>query len=148
MSTRCVITVIEGEGATEERYSIYRHSDGYPESKHGVLADLELALPMAWPLPRFEACDFAAAIVATMKTGGGGIYLTTSAAAHGDIEYHYEIRQHPTEHAFLIVTVNLPVHDNGYEIVDWKPVKGANYLPAAGPLSKLLLDKKPRRVRS
>lgn len=56
---------------------LYRHYDGYPEA---VLPDLHKALPFAWTLPRFEATDFAAAIVRVWKEPGvGNIYIEGSA---------------------------------------------------------------------
>jgi hypothetical protein len=90
MSTRCVVTVID----PEKTFHVYRHHDGYPTTLSGVLATLPAALPLAWPLPRFEAMDFAAAIVAAWKRpGGGGIYLTGSYTDHGDLEFRYEVTQ-------------------------------------------------------
>ena len=87
MGTRSVITVIDDHNT----FHVYRHWDGNPES---VIGDLPLALEYAWPLPRYEAMDFAAAIVAAWKTkGGGSIYLTSGWKAHGDLEYRYEVRQ-------------------------------------------------------
>jgi hypothetical protein len=90
MSTRaaCVVTVVEGN----EHFSVYRHCDGYPEGDHGVMATLAKALPYAWPLPRFEARDFAAAIIAAWKQpGGGNVYCTTKAEHHGDLAYIYTV---------------------------------------------------------
>jgi hypothetical protein len=40
--------------------TVYKHSDGYPS---GAAKAIEAALPFAWPLPRFEADEFAAAFV-------------------------------------------------------------------------------------
>lgn len=152
MSTRCVITVIDND----ERYAVYRHSDGDPSS---VLPDLEGALPLAWALPRFEACEFAAAVVAAFKEGGGGIYLSTGADHHGDLEYHYEIRQHLTVRTLLVVTVLTPVRDDAWDVIGWRPwadtdglagAGGTYYLPALGALGKLAVeaiahDTKPAR---
>ena len=92
MSTRCTVTVRDEYSA----FTIYRHSDGYPLTKHGVIETLGEALPYAWELPRFEAADFAAAIVAAWKKPGGYIqggyiYLTTNRDDHGDTDYHYEV---------------------------------------------------------
>ena len=47
----------------------------------------------AWDLPRFEAADFAAAVVATLKDCGGSTYLTQSADDHADRAFSY--RLHP-----------------------------------------------------
>jgi hypothetical protein len=40
--------------------TVYRHHDGYPS---GAGKAIEAALPHAWPLPRFEPDEFAAAFV-------------------------------------------------------------------------------------
>lgn len=90
MSTRCTVTVRETQGG-REAYSLYRHCDGYPDTKHGVVNTLALALPLAWQAPRFEADDFAAAIVSAWKDGAGYIRLTSGRDAHGDTEFHYEV---------------------------------------------------------
>jgi hypothetical protein len=59
MSTRCNLVVKDQWGSIQ----LYRHSDGYPDGVCGVVATLKQALQFAWPLPRFESPDFAAAIV-------------------------------------------------------------------------------------
>jgi hypothetical protein len=75
MSTRCNLIVED----SYDRIQLYRHWDGYPDGEGGVLAALEQAIPYAWPFPRFEASDFAAAIVRAWKTeGGGNIYIDGS----------------------------------------------------------------------
>jgi hypothetical protein len=75
MSTRCNLIVED----SYDRIQLYRHCGGYPDGAGGVLAALEQAIPFAWPLPRFEASDFAAAIVRAWKTeGGGNIYIDGS----------------------------------------------------------------------
>ncbi len=85
MATRSTITVIDQDDA----FHIYRHWDGYPSA---VVPDLKKSLPYAWPLPRFEAGDIAAAIVCGMKSKrGGNIYLTQDAANHWDREFHYDV---------------------------------------------------------
>lgn len=87
MTTRAVITFID----TNRKCAIYRHCDGYPDGDSGVVADIKRALPFAWPLPRFEADEFAAAFVRASKDTPGGVYLTTRASAHGDLSYEYEV---------------------------------------------------------
>ena len=67
MGTRSIIVVHDKD--EKKGHCIYRHWDGYPES---IIPDLELALPYAWPLPRFEADEFAASIVAAWKKPGDG----------------------------------------------------------------------------
>lgn len=88
MSTRATISVKD----KYDSFCIYRHSDGYPEGQHGAVAGITKALAYAWDLPRFEAMDFSAALVAAMKQeGGGGIYLTEGHDAHEDTEFQYFI---------------------------------------------------------
>lgn len=98
MSTRAIYTFVE-DGAA---YHVYKHHDGYPS---GATTAIRNALLYAWPLPRFEADEFAAAFVAGNKDGakpgapdqyrGGGVRLLQSGGwkevAPGDIEYRYEI---------------------------------------------------------
>jgi hypothetical protein len=93
MATRCNLIVED----SYDRIQLYRHWDGYPGRAGGVLATLEQAIPYAWPLPRFEASDFAAAIVRAWKTeGGGNVYVDGSPKAweliHGDTEWVYVIK--------------------------------------------------------
>jgi hypothetical protein len=92
MSTQANIVVKD----QYEAILLYRHWDGYPDSEGGVIAGLPAALEFAWPLPRMEASDMAAAIVrAWKKPGGGGIYIDGTAdgkkTLHGDIEYLYVV---------------------------------------------------------
>src|SRR6185369_8753373 len=98
MSTRCQIVVKD----THDTIVLYRHSDGYPDGEHGVPATIGAALQYAWPLPRYEAMDFAAAIVRGLKESGGNIYIDGGgpnleekdfkAMLHGDIEWLYVVR--------------------------------------------------------
>lgn len=98
MSTRCTLTARDARGS----HTLYRHSDGYPTTEHGVLNTLRLAFPYAWPLPRFEADDFAAAIVAAWKAPaspdngpyarqGGNIRMCSGRNRISNTEYHYDI---------------------------------------------------------
>jgi hypothetical protein len=84
MSTRAVYTFRDNHG----QHSVYKHYDGYPTEALGFI---ENAPARAWPLPRFEADEFAAAFVAANKTGAGNVYLTTGPEAHADLAYRYEI---------------------------------------------------------
>lgn len=91
MSTRAVYTFKDDH----EKFSVYKHHDGYPESAAEFLRQ---AIGKSWaynennsfPIDaRFEASDMAAAFIAANKTGGGGVYVTKSAASHGDLSYSY-----------------------------------------------------------
>jgi hypothetical protein len=64
----------------------------------GVDDAIKAALPFAWPLHRYEACEMAAAFVAGSKRkGGSGVYLMPGGApktvAPSDIEYRYVVKQ-------------------------------------------------------
>lgn len=122
MSTRSTLTVREKKDGTDT-YSIYRHHDGYPDA---VLPDLREALSYAWPLPRYEPMDFAAAIVAAWKRGpkrysenytaqGGSIYLTRDRDAHGDTEWHYEIYPETPDESPLCIEVFASTYPDGYD---------------------------------
>lgn len=83
----------------DNTFTVFKHYDGHPE---GAAEALSRAPTKAWPLPRYEADDFAAAFVAANKSGGGDIRLSLGAEHHGDIEYVYEVMQ--AENGQLIVS--------------------------------------------
>jgi len=85
MGTRAVYSFIDERSCV----SVYKHWDGYPAQACRFIAN---ALPMAWPLPRFEAEEFAAAFVAANKKGRGDIYLISGPNPPGGLAYRYEIR--------------------------------------------------------
>lgn len=87
MGTRSTLSVQD----QHDHFDIYRHYDGYPNGPDGVIHDIHRAMDRAWPSPRFEAGDFAAAIVSQMKTRPGAVYLTNSAEQHSDRSFHYEV---------------------------------------------------------
>jgi len=102
MSTRANIVVAD----EEQHIQLYRHTDGYPDGRFGVLEALKKALPFAWELPRMEADDFAAAIVRAWKDkGGGNIYIDGQGYnLHGDIEYLYIIRPNREKKCWTVKT--------------------------------------------
>ena len=53
MSTRA--NIIVRDKFNPEGIQLYRHSDGYPDSEHGVIHQLKMAMPFTWELPRMEA---------------------------------------------------------------------------------------------
>jgi len=87
MSTRATLSIRDGRDV----YHIYRHHDGYPDGKHGVIAGFIRAEKLSWSQPRFEAGDVAAAVVAAMKTEPGSVYLTKDADLHADRNFHYDL---------------------------------------------------------
>lgn len=82
MGTRAVITVKDAENT----FHIYKHWDGNPEN---ILELLERARKLAWPAPRFEADEFAAAVVATLKDQPGDVRLVQG-VKRPDLGQEYE----------------------------------------------------------
>lgn len=66
MSTRACYRFIPENGPNDWPgvVTVYKHHDGYPS---GAAQAIEAALPYAWPLPRFECDEFAAAFVRANK---------------------------------------------------------------------------------
>ena len=135
MSTRCTLTIRDADNA----FSIYRHSDGYPDTEHGVLEGLRAAFPLAWPLPRFEADEFAAAIVAAWKTGPGNIRFCEGRDAIEDTAFHYDVSMVKAGHA-LYVKVWERNHND-----EWIP--SAAYLVLPEKVKKVALSKADRAAR-
>lgn len=101
MSTRAVFTFSDPDHRGRPLV-VYKHHDGYPE---GALAALRRTLDsgLCWPLPRFEADEFAAAFVAANKPkGGGGIRLLGAGdwrdLAPPDVEFVYHVIRFPSGH--------------------------------------------------
>ena len=68
MGTRAVY-FFEERLDDDSYYGVYKHYDGYPQ---GAADHIEKAKAYAWPLPRWEADEFAAAFVAANKNPKGG----------------------------------------------------------------------------
>ena len=71
---------------------VFVHHDGYPE---GAASKFKHTLESGkvWPLPRFEANEFAAGFVTANKLAEGDVRLSHGPTTHGDIEYVYIVRQ-------------------------------------------------------
>jgi hypothetical protein len=89
MSTRALITFKDKDG---EAVTVYQHSDGYPEGEYGVIAELQRAVDSdrVWPLPRFEANEFAMGFIAVLKDQPGGYRIAPAGAKWGQA-YEYEV---------------------------------------------------------
>lgn len=101
MSTRAIYT-FTGFG---EAHHVYKHHDGYPS---GAAQWLEAALELAWKLPRYEPCEFAAAFVAANKKSPGGVRLAKTQSTHCDVEFAYVIEPDKKIPSLLKVTVYSP----------------------------------------
>jgi hypothetical protein len=84
MSTRAVYTFKDEYG----EHHVYKHCDGYPMAAAEAISK---TLPFAWPLPRFEADEFAAAFIQANKQSPGGVRLTHGPQCHGDLAFEYVI---------------------------------------------------------
>ena len=110
MSTRATITVAD----EKDSFDIYQHHDGYPDGPFGLVRHIAMARRLAWDPPRFEAADFAAAIIAVLKDRGGSTYLTKDAEAHGDRDFHYRIEaQRENCVSRVMLTITRPGYERG-----------------------------------
>ena len=115
MSTNALIYIVEPSDTidgSETIYAIYKHWDGYPA---GVQYMIEDALKIAWPLPRFEADEFAASFVAANKKGSGDVRLVhPDDVSNTWFDFVYRIR-HMEGSDKLVVGVG---HSTGYDELD------------------------------
>jgi len=121
MSTRALYTFSDEMG----EFHVYKHCDGYPE---GAREFISLAMEYAWPLPRFEADEFAAAFVAANKSydgkpSHGGIRLMKSGhwkeISTSDIEFHYTVS---LKNKQLHVQANSVHHDYATDVWSVVPI--------------------------
>src|SRR6185503_19184671 len=82
MGTRCIMTFADNDS----EFYVYKHWEGDPETINELI---EAAKSKAWPLPRFEADEFAAAFVAVAKTGEGDVRIAQDPAKFGDMGASY-----------------------------------------------------------
>ena len=94
MGTRAIYQFQDDDG---DECFVYKHYDNYPQL---AVHFIEEAKSMAWPFPRYEADEFAAAFVAANKNRAGGEVRLVSHHLRGEDEilkehhwcdYHYEI---------------------------------------------------------
>ena len=77
----------------EESFHVYKHYDGCPGGKAGILTGLKTTLEeKAYGLPNFEANEFAAAYIAANKRGPGDIRLHNGQTS-GAAQYHYDVQK-------------------------------------------------------
>ena len=85
MGTRAVYTFKD----EHKEHHVYKHWDGYPQ---GAIHFVKNALKLAWPLPRFEACEFGGSFIASNKKPGGGDFrLANHWKDFWDLAFRYEI---------------------------------------------------------
>lgn len=70
-------------------FNVYQHWDGYPSGiKVALVRTLESGL--AWPLPRFEADEFAAAFIAANKDAPGN-YRLVECPLSVEVQEYYRV---------------------------------------------------------
>jgi hypothetical protein len=114
MSTRGLYT-FKGE-SQRDSWNVYKHYDNYPT---GAAEAITLALNYAWPLPRYEADEFATAFIAANKAGAGNVRLmpqgkplAVAQANCTDIKYRYEI--------YMVGTVkSADLHVKAFDVSGW-----------------------------
>lgn len=85
MSTRGIYIFKDKNGL---EFHVYKHHDNYPS---GACAFLWNAIKKAWPLPRFEADEFACAFIAANKDSGGDVRLVPHGVTDMGQDYTYII---------------------------------------------------------
>uniref|UniRef100_A0A6M3LLJ1 Uncharacterized protein n=1 Tax=viral metagenome TaxID=1070528 RepID=A0A6M3LLJ1_9ZZZZ len=92
MSTRCQIGFYETGETNLEKWEalLYRHSDGYPKSEHGVVATIKPILDDFQANRGLDDLEYASAwLVAKLKTDYLNIGISKD--FHGDIEFFYAV---------------------------------------------------------
>jgi len=92
MSTRCQIGFYKPEAQDLKDFEalIYRHSDGYPDTESGVLANIIPILEDFGKKRGLDNIEYASAwLVAKLKTDYTNIGICKD--FHGDIDYYYAV---------------------------------------------------------
>ena len=84
MSTRAIIHIYD----ELDGFNIYVHSDGWPDN---IIPNIKQATKYSWELPRFEASEFATALIKVLKQQPWWVYLMNSTERISDVNYYYEI---------------------------------------------------------
>jgi len=95
MGTRAVYTFKDADSS----FHVFKHWDNDP---CGAVDFIHRATKYAWPLPRFEADEFASAFIAANKDTSGGVRLVKSQSQYADLEYVYEVSFSGTHKALWI----------------------------------------------
>ena len=96
MGTRAVYTFKDADSS----FHVYKHWDNAPV---GAVDFIKNATKYAWPLPRFEADEFATAFIVANKNASGDVRLTKSPSHHSDLEYLYDVSYSKTYDALWVV---------------------------------------------
>lgn len=143
MSTRACYIFKDADGDTS---TVYVHGDGYPSWAWRYFRDT-IASGLAWTLPRFEADEFAAAFVATVKTRPGSVRLIDRWNRQADIAFLYKLSM--SKGNVLIVKIEAVLSPENGPI---KPSRWKRKTLYHGPLHRYIFAKgdldKARDTRS
>ncbi len=84
MSTRAIISIFD----KLDGFNIYIHWGGWPEL---IIASIEKATEFAWKLPRFQAGEFATALIRVLKIRAWWVYLISATEKIFEVDYLYQI---------------------------------------------------------
>ena len=110
----------------DEAFSVYVHWDSYPEGAADKLNKTLESLKI-WPLPRYEADEFAAGFIAANKVNPGGFRLANFDDSI-DHQYQYKIWQDEKSHDLMIKLVcddsewdnTIWIIDDFIKFMEWK----------------------------
>lgn len=93
MSTRCQIGFYDNPASSldDPAALIYRHSDGYPQGEHGVLATLVPLVQTYFIRRGFYDAEYMAAFVLSAWNKDSVIDYGITQNLHEDIEYYYAV---------------------------------------------------------
>jgi hypothetical protein len=115
MSTRCHIIVEDPQ--YNERTILYRHSDGYPDGQHGVLASLVPFVARFMKHRGFDACYMAAQIMADQITRSRAYMRDmyerrASEMQSGDMQDYYRKQAENVDNDFLGFGISNQIHSD------------------------------------
>ena len=111
MGTRAVYSFSDDR----DTHHVFKHWDGYPE---GALKFISFAKDKAWPLPRYEADEFATAFISANKEASGDLRLTEHWNKHGDLEYRYEVRCRSNDKDLHVIIYQVGFGSENSKIMD------------------------------
>lgn len=88
MGTRSIWTFKDTFGTAPVH--VFVHYDGYPLGAADYLRQT-LESGKTWNLPRYEADEFAAGFIASIKTGGGNVRCASRRTSYADVEFGYTV---------------------------------------------------------
>ena len=86
MSTRAIIHIFD----KRDGFYIYLHWDSTPKR---VSQAVDKAKKFSWEVSRFEACEFATALIKILKDKAWWVYLSNTTEQLSNMDYYYSITE-------------------------------------------------------